>query len=315
MGEVLLEDLTKRFDEVVAVREVNLTIHDGEFVVLLGPSGCGKTTTLRMIAGLEEVTSGRIFLDDRLLNDVHPRDRDIAMVFQNYALYPHMSVYRNMAFGLKMRKVAKDEIDHRVRSAADILGIESLLRRYPGKLSGGQRQRVALGRAIVRDPRVFLFDEPLSNLDAKLRVQTRVELLKLHQHLAATSIYVTHDQVEAMTMGDRIVVMHNGTIQQVGPPMEVYQNPANHFVAGFIGSPSMNFLTATVRIEGGGERSSKAMASGFPCRSSAQAGSRDARAGKWYSGSGPKTCASAARGRLRARSRSSSQSGRTSFST
>ena len=218
MGEVLLEDLTKQFDEVTAVREVNLTIHDGEFVVLLGPSGCGKTTTLRMIAGLEEITSGRILLDGRVLNDVHPRDRDIAMVFQNYALYPHMNVYKNMAFGLKMRKVAKEEIDRRVKSAADILGIESLLRRYPGKLSGGQRQRVALGRAIVRDPRVFLFDEPLSNLDAKLRVQTRVEILKLHQHLAATSVYVTHDQVEAMTMGDRIVVMHNGAIQQVASP-------------------------------------------------------------------------------------------------
>ena len=251
MGEVLLEDLTKDFGEVVAVKEVNLTIHDGEFVVLLGPSGCGKTTTLRMIAGLEEITSGRILLDERVLNDVHPRDRDIAMVFQNYALYPHMSVYKNMAFGLKMRKVAKDEIDRKVKSAAGILGIETLLRRYPGKLSGGQRQRVALGRAIVRDPRVFLFDEPLSNLDAKLRVQTRVELLKLHQHLAATSIYVTHDQVEAMTMGDRIVVMHEGVIQQVGPPMEVYQNPANQFVAGFIGSPSMNFLPATVRFEAG----------------------------------------------------------------
>ena len=251
MGEVLLEDLTKDFGEVVAVKEVNLTIHDGEFVVLLGPSGCGKTTTLRMIAGLEEITSGRILLDGRVLNDVHPRDRDIAMVFQNYALYPHMSVYKNMAFGLKMRKVDRDEIDRRVKSAAGILGIETLLGRYPGKLSGGQRQRVALGRAIVRDPRVFLFDEPLSNLDAKLRVQTRVELLKLHQHLAATSVYVTHDQVEAMTMGDRIVVMHEGVIQQVGPPMEVYQNPANQFVAGFIGSPAMNFLSATVRAEEG----------------------------------------------------------------
>ena len=251
MGEVLLEDLTKDFGEVIAVKEVNLTIHDGEFVVLLGPSGCGKTTTLRMIAGLEEITSGRILLDGRVLNDVHPRDRDIAMVFQNYALYPHMSVYKNMAFGLKMRKVAKDEIDRRVKSAAGILGIETLLGRYPGKLSGGQRQRVALGRAIVRDPRVFLFDEPLSNLDAKLRVQTRVEILKLHQHLAATSVYVTHDQVEAMTMGDRIVVMHEGVIQQVGPPMEIYQSPANHFVAGFIGSPSMNFLSARVRAEGG----------------------------------------------------------------
>ena len=290
MGEVLLEDLTKDFGEVVAVKEVNLTIHDGEFVVLLGPSGCGKTTTLRMIAGLEEITSGRILLDGRVLNDVHPRDRDIAMVFQNYALYPHMSVYKNMAFGLKMRRVAKDEIDRRVKSAAGILGIETLLGRYPGKLSGGQRQRVALGRAIVRDPRVFLFDEPLSNLDAKLRVQTRVEILKLHQHLAATSVYVTHDQVEAMTMGDRIVVMHEGVIQQVGPPMEIYQSPANHFVAGFIGSPSMNFLSATVRAEGG---QTILEGGGFrvPLPAERAGGLAGREGGKSCSGSGPKTCA------------------------
>jgi multiple sugar transport system ATP-binding protein len=221
-------------------------------VVFLGPSGCGKTTTLRMIAGLEEITSGSIHLDGRRLNDVLPGERDIAMVFQNYALYPHMTVHKNMSFGLKMRKVAKDEIERRVKRAADILGIQHLLHRYPRQLSGGQRQRVAVGRAIVRDPRVFLFDEPLSNLDAQLRVQTRVELLKLHRQLSATSVYVTHDQVEAMTMGDRIVIMLDGTVQQVGPPMEVYQKPANVFVAGFIGSPSMNLLPVQVAGEAGG---------------------------------------------------------------
>ncbi|MBI4251611.1 MAG: sn-glycerol-3-phosphate ABC transporter ATP-binding protein UgpC [Candidatus Tectomicrobia bacterium] len=251
MGELVLERVGKKFGEVTAVKDVSLRIHDGEFVVFLGPSGCGKTTTLRMIAGLEEITSGSIYLDGRLLNDVLPGERDIAMVFQNYALYPHMTVYKNMAFGLKMRKVAKGEIASRVERAADILGIRRLLHRYPRQLSGGQRQRVAVGRAIVRDPRVFLFDEPLSNLDAKLRVQTRVELLRLHRQLQATSVYVTHDQVEAMTMGDRIVVMLDGTVQQVGPPMEVYQRPANVFVAGFIGSPSMNFLPA--RVTGGAE--------------------------------------------------------------
>jgi len=251
MGELVLKDLGKKFGEVTAVKDVNLTIHDGEFVVLLGPSGCGKTTTLRLIAGLEEATGGDIYLDGRRLNDVLPRDRDIAMVFQNYALYPHMTVYKNMAFGLKLRRFPRREIDQRVKHAADILGIEHLLHRYPRQLSGGQRQRVAVGRAIVRNPRVFLFDEPLSNLDAKLRVQTRVELLKLHRQLAATSVYVTHDQVEAMTMGDRIVIMLDGTVQQVGPPMEVYQKPANQFVAGFIGSPSMNFLPARVRASEG----------------------------------------------------------------
>ncbi|MEE9240344.1 MAG: sn-glycerol-3-phosphate ABC transporter ATP-binding protein UgpC [bacterium] len=251
MAEVVLESLTKKFGEVTAVKEVDLTIHDREFTVLLGPSGCGKTTTLRCIAGLEDVTGGNIYMDGRRLNDVLPRDRDIAMVFQNYALYPHMTVYKNMAFGLKLRRLAKEKIDERVNRTAGILGIEDLLHRRPRELSGGQRQRVAVGRAIVRNPRVFLFDEPLSNLDAKLRVQTRVELLKLHQQLNATSIYVTHDQVEAMTMGDRIVIMLEATIQQVGSPMEVYQKPVNQFVAGFIGSPAMNFTTARVTADDG----------------------------------------------------------------
>jgi multiple sugar transport system ATP-binding protein len=251
MAEVILENLTKKFGEVTAVKDVNLTIHDREFVVLLGPSGCGKTTTLRLIAGLEEVTRGNIYLDGRRLNDVLPRDRNIAMVFQNYALYPHMTVYKNMAFGLKLRHMPKEKIDLQVKQVASILELDGLLHRRPRELSGGQRQRVAVGRAIVRDPQVFLFDEPLSNLDAKLRVQTRVELRKLHQRLSATSIYVTHDQVEAMTMADRIVIMLNATVQQVGTPMDVYRKPANQFVAGFIGSPAMNFLPARVRAADG----------------------------------------------------------------
>ena len=250
MGKLVLENLRRKFGAVEAVKDVSLSIDDGEFVVFLGPSGCGKTTTLRMIAGLEDTSGGNIYLDGRLLNDVLPADRDIAMVFQNYALYPHMTVYNNMAFGLKMRRIPKPEIKTRVAHAADILAISHLLDRYPRELSGGQRQRVALGRAIVRDPRVFLFDEPLSNLDAKLRAQTRVELLKLHRQLAATSVYVTHDQIEAMTMGDRIVIMLDGSVQQVGAPMEIYQQPANRFVAGFIGTPPMNFLP--VRIESAG---------------------------------------------------------------
>lgn len=250
MGELVLANLSRRFGSVEAVKDVSLSIRDGEFVVFLGPSGCGKTTTLRMIAGLEEITSGKIHLDGRLLNDILPADRDIAMVFQNYALYPHMTVYNNMAFGLKMRGAAKAEIKARVARAADILAISHLLDRYPRELSGGQRQRVAVGRAIVRNPRVFLFDEPLSNLDAKLRAQTRVELLKLHRQLSATSVYVTHDQIEAMTMGDRIVIMLDGSVQQVGAPMEIYQKPANRFVAGFIGSPPMNFLSARLVSEG-----------------------------------------------------------------
>ncbi|MGE0258587.1 MAG: ABC transporter ATP-binding protein [Alphaproteobacteria bacterium] len=248
MSQVVMRSLNKKYDEVHAVKDVNLDIRDKEFVVLVGPSGCGKTTTLRMVAGLESITSGRVLIDDQVVNDLAPMDRDIAMVFQNYALYPHMSVYDNMAFGLKMRKFDKGEIRQRVHEAAEILGIHDYLRRKPRQLSGGQRQRVALGRAIVRHPRVFLFDEPLSNLDAKLRVQMRVELKKLHERLGTTAIYVTHDQVEAMTLGDRVVVMRDGWIQQVGDPMELYNEPANRFVAGFIGSPAMNF--APVRIEG-----------------------------------------------------------------
>ncbi|HEU5395310.1 MAG TPA: sn-glycerol-3-phosphate ABC transporter ATP-binding protein UgpC [Candidatus Methylomirabilis sp.] len=251
MATVYLESLTKRFDEVVAVESVNLEIQDQEFVVLVGPSGCGKSTTLRMIAGLEEITGGKIFIGGRLVNDVPPKDRDIAMVFQNYALYPHMSVYDNMAFGLKLRKFPRQEIEQRVREAAEILGIQELLQRKPKALSGGQRQRVAVGRAIVRKPQVFLFDEPLSNLDAKLRVQMRVELKKLHQRLHATIVYVTHDQVEAMTMGDRIVEMRDGRIHQVGPPLQVYEQPVNRFVAGFIGSPAMNFVPVTVQAADG----------------------------------------------------------------
>jgi multiple sugar transport system ATP-binding protein len=242
MAEVALQNVNKNFEEVYAVRDVNLAIHDNEFMVLVGPSGCGKTTTLRMVAGLEAISSGRILIDDKVVNELPPMDRDIAMVFQNYALYPHMSVFDNMAFGLKMRKFDRADIARRVQEAADILGIHDLLKRKPRQLSGGQRQRVALGRAIVRHPRVFLFDEPLSNLDAKLRVQTRVELKKLHNRLGTTAIYVTHDQVEAMTLGDRVVVMKDGLVQQVGEPLDLYNTPANRFVAGFIGSPAMNFL-------------------------------------------------------------------------
>src|SRR5713101_3739420 len=244
MAQVVLKDLNKKYDEVHAVKDVNLTIRDKEFMVFVGPSGCGKTTTLRMVAGLEEITAGEISIGDRVVNDLPPKDRDIAMVFQNYALYPHMSVYDNMAFGLKMRKFPKPEIAKRVQEAAEILGIQELLKRKPRQLSGGQRQRVAVGRAIVRHPQVFLFDEPLSNLDAKLRVQMRVELKRLHERLETTAIYVTHDQVEAMTLGDRVVVMKDGWIQQVGEPLELYGKPANRFVAGFIGSPSMNFIPA-----------------------------------------------------------------------
>ncbi len=252
MASVRLNNVTKVFDnKVVAVRNVNVDIADKEFVVLVGPSGCGKSTTLRMIAGLEEVTEGEIYIGDRLVNDVPPKDRDIAMVFQNYALYPHMTVYQNMAFGLKLRKYPKKEIDRRVREAAEILGISELLDRKPKALSGGQRQRVAVGRAIVRKPQVFLFDEPLSNLDAKLRVQMRTEISKLHQRLETTMIYVTHDQVEAMTMGDRIVVMRDGVVQQIDTPLALYNHPKNKFVAGFIGSPSMNFVDGRVVQENG----------------------------------------------------------------
>jgi multiple sugar transport system ATP-binding protein len=246
MAQVVLKQINKFYDSVHAVKDVNLQIRDKEFVVFVGPSGCGKTTTLRMIAGLEAISSGDISIGGQVVNDLAPMDRDIAMVFQNYALYPHMSVFDNMAFGLKMRKFEKSEIATRVKQAADILGIEELLKRKPRQLSGGQRQRVALGRAIVRHPQVFLFDEPLSNLDAKLRVQMRVELKKLHQRLGTTAVYVTHDQVEAMTLGDRVVVMKDGWVQQVGEPLELYNQPANKFVAGFIGSPAMNFSTVTL---------------------------------------------------------------------
>ncbi len=231
--------------------DLDLEIQDKEFVVLVGPSGCGKTTTLRMVAGLEEITAGDIYIDDTLVNQLPPKDRDIAMVFQNYALYPHMTVYQNLAFALTLRKLPKTEIDQRVKDAAEILNIGELLQRKPKALSGGQRQRVAVGRAIVRKPKVFLFDEPLSNLDAKLRVQMRAELKKLHERLQGTVIYVTHDQVEAMTMGDRIVVMKDGLKQQVGPPLELYFKPANKFVAGFIGSPAMNFIEGNLLSEGG----------------------------------------------------------------
>jgi multiple sugar transport system ATP-binding protein len=246
MATVSIRDVHKHYDDFHAVKGVSLEIKDKEFVVLVGPSGCGKTTTLRMVAGLESITQGNIMIGSTIVNELPPMDRDIAMVFQNYALYPHMSVYDNMAFGLKMRKFDKVEIKKRVDRAAAILDIGGLLERKPRQLSGGQRQRVALGRAIVRDPKVFLFDEPLSNLDAKLRVQMRVELKKLHERLGTTAIYVTHDQVEAMTLGDRVVVMKDGWVQQVGEPLELYNSPANKFVAGFIGSPAMNFVDVTV---------------------------------------------------------------------
>jgi multiple sugar transport system ATP-binding protein len=244
MASVVYEHVTKKFGEVMAVSDLDLQVQDREFLVLVGPSGCGKTTALRLLAGLEEVSEGKIYIDGRLVNDVPPKDRDIAMVFQSYALYPHMSVYDNMAFGLKLRKTPKEEIKRRVREAAEILGIESLLDRKPRQLSGGQRQRVAVGRAIVREPKVFLFDEPLSNLDAKLRVQTRAEISKLHQRLETTFIYVTHDQIEAMTMASRIAVLKNGLLQQLDTPQNLYDRPANVFVAGFIGSPAMNFFNA-----------------------------------------------------------------------
>src|SRR5678815_1398309 len=256
MAQVVLKNLNKKYDEVHAVKDVNLTIRDKEFMVLVGPSGCGKTTTLRMVAGLEEITAGEIVIGDRVVNDLPPKDRDIAMVFQNYALYPHMTVYDNMAFGLKMRKFAKAEIEKRVQEAADLLGIRELLKRKPRQLSGGQRQRVAVGRAIVRHPQVFLFDEPLSNLDAKLRVQMRVELKRLHDRLETTAVYVTHDQVEAMTLGDRVVVMKDGIVQQIGEPLDLYNRPVNKFVAGCIGSPAMNFATVTM-ADGNGRLTAK----------------------------------------------------------
>jgi multiple sugar transport system ATP-binding protein len=242
MAQVTLRKVIKKYDEVTAVRGVDLDIADKEFIVLVGPSGCGKSTTLRMIAGLEEITGGDIAIGGDVVNDVPPKDRDIAMVFQNYALYPHMNVYENMSFGLKLKRRPKEEIDRRVKQAAQILDITELLDRKPKQLSGGQRQRVAMGRAIVRDPKVFLFDEPLSNLDAKLRVQMRTEIKKVHQKVRTTTVYVTHDQVEAMTLADRVVVMNAGLIEQVGTPNDLYHSPATKFVAGFIGSPAMNFI-------------------------------------------------------------------------
>jgi len=251
MAEVTLTKITKKFGNFVAVNEIDLGIEDGRFTVLVGPSGCGKTTTLRMIAGLEEITEGEIRIGDRVVNRVPPKDRDIAMVFQNYALYPHMDVYNNMAFGLKLRKVAKPEIRSRVNEAAGLLGIEDKLKSKPRELSGGQRQRVAVGRAIVRKPKVFLFDEPLSNLDAKRRVQMRTELEQLHHKLKTTTIYVTHDQVEAMTLGDKIAVMKDGVIHQYDSPQQTYDHPVDRFVAGFIGSPAMNFLEAQASSENG----------------------------------------------------------------
>lgn len=252
MASVRLESIRKVYDEqVVAVHDASFEIADGEFIVLVGPSGCGKSTTLRMIAGLEDISDGTLFIDDKKVNEVAPKDRDIAMVFQNYALYPHMTVRENMAFGLKLRKYSKVEISERVNHAAEVLGITPILDRKPKQLSGGQRQRVAVGRAIVRKPKVFLFDEPLSNLDAKLRVQMRTEISKLHHRLASTMVYVTHDQVEAMTMGDRIVVMKDGHIQQIDEPLNLYNKPANQFVAGFIGSPAMNFINGHIAQDQG----------------------------------------------------------------
>jgi multiple sugar transport system ATP-binding protein len=251
MASVTFDHVYKRFGDVVAVNDLNINIEDKEFLVLVGPSGCGKTTALRCLAGLEDVTEGRILIGDQVVNDVAPKDRDIAMVFQSYALYPHMTVYDNMAFGLKLRKTPKQEIKRRVENAAKILGIENLLDRKPRQLSGGQRQRVAVGRAIVREPKVFLFDEPLSNLDAKLRVETRANISKLHQQLQTTFIYVTHDQVEAMTMASRIAVINKGILQQIDTPQNLYDRPDNLFVAGFIGSPAMNFFPATLRREDG----------------------------------------------------------------
>src|SRR2546425_4506500 len=252
MAQVSLRKLFKRFDDTEAVRGIDLDIADKEFVVLVGPSGCGKSTTLRMIAGLEEVTAGEIAVDGEVVNDVPPKDRDMAMVFQTYALYPHMTVYQNMSFGLRLKHFPKDEIERRVQEAARILDIKELLDRKPRQLSGGQRQRVAMGRAIVRNPKVFLFDEPLSNLDAKLRVQMRMEIKKVHQKVTTTTVYVTHDQIEAMTLADRVVVMNGGKIEQIGSPNEVYHHPKTRFVAGFIGSPAMNFLSCRLADSGNG---------------------------------------------------------------
>src|SRR5579864_1930431 len=250
MAVVNLRGVKKSYDKVAVIHGIDMEIADGEFIVIVGPSGCGKSTLLRMVAGLERISGGEAKIGPRVVNELEPKDRDIAMVFQNYALYPHMSVYENMAYGLKIRKLAKDDIDTRVRKAAKILELEKLLDRKPRQLSGGQRQRVAMGRAIVREPAVFLFDEPLSNLDAKLRVQMRLEIQKMHRHLGTTSLYVTHDQVEAMTLAHRMVVMNAGRAEQIGSPMEVYENPQTMFVAGFIGSPAMNFMPGKANGDG-----------------------------------------------------------------
>ncbi len=250
MAKVLIEDIIKSYGETEVLHGINTDIADGEFIVIVGPSGCGKSTLLRMIAGLEDISSGTISIDGKVVNTLEPKDRDIAMVFQNYALYPHMTVFKNMAYGLKLRKFSKKEIKVRVDRVAKLLQLEELLDRKPRQLSGGQRQRVAMGRCIVREPKVFLFDEPLSNLDAKLRVQMRLELRKLHKRLKVTSIYVTHDQVEAMTLGDRLVVINDGYTEQIGPPLELYEKPASIFVAGFLGSPAMNFLSAQISADG-----------------------------------------------------------------
>jgi multiple sugar transport system ATP-binding protein len=250
MASVEVRGVHKAYGATKVIHGVDIGINDGEFVILVGPSGCGKSTLLRMIAGLENITGGEVLIADRVVNNMPPKERDIAMVFQNYALYPHMSVADNMAFSMKLRKAPQSEIDERVSKAAKILGLEKLLDRYPRQLSGGQRQRVAMGRAIVRDPQVFLFDEPLSNLDAKLRVQMRTEIKELHQRLKTTTIYVTHDQIEAMTMADKIVVMHDGIVEQMGAPLDLYDRPDNIFVAGFIGSPSMNFVSGTIQADG-----------------------------------------------------------------
>ncbi len=271
MATVTFDHLIKRYGgDVLAVNDLNLEINDGEFLVLVGPSGCGKTTALRCVAGLEEISDGRLLIGDRVVNDVPAKDRNIAMVFQSYALYPHMSVYDNLAFGLKLRKTPKSEIDRRVRETGGLLGLANLLDRKPKALSGGQRQRVALGRAIVREPQVFLMDEPLSNLDAKLRVETRANIARLHQRLGTTTVYVTHDQVEAMTMGDRIAVMRDGILQQTGTPQELYDHPNNVFVAGFIGSPAMNFASTTVADGGLAMGSQRLSLSGKPAQAVAQ---------------------------------------------
>src|SRR4051795_2303919 len=287
MAQVALRKIVKTFDKTPAVQGIDLDIADREFIVLVGPSGCGKSTTLRMIAGLEEATSGEIFIGDQLVNDVPPKDRDIAMVFQNYALYPHMTVFENMSFGLRLRKFPKAEIKERVDNAARILDITNLLERQPKQLSGGQRQRVAMGRAIVRNPKVFLFDEPLSNLDAKLRVQMRTEIKKVHQKVTTTTIYVTHDQVEAMTLADRVVVMNAGRIEQIGTPYEVYHKPATRFVAGFIGSPAMNFLPCQLVQNGSGLTARLSDKLAFPVPPSREARYRPRVGGELTFGLGP----------------------------